>query len=195
MPPKERLSKQEIVDAAFAHLRREGIEGLNARSLAAELGCSTMPLFRHFSGMEEIRQAAVNRAGECYNRYIQQGLSEPIPFKGVGRAYIRFAREEPQLFKLFFVLPHELAPEVPLADSNYQKVAEAASLSAEVSLPQAEKIYQQMWIFVHGIATLMASRKLDWDDDEISRQTSEIFNALKQHLHDTNDLYETEESS
>lgn len=189
MPPKERLNKEDIVNTAYELLRTEGIDALNARALAAKMGCSTMPLFRHFSGMEEIRRAAIERAAECYYSYIRQGLSEPIAFKGSGRAYIRFAKEEPLLFKLFFVLPSGTVPELPLADATYGQVIEAAADSAKVDLPQAARLHQQMWVFVHGIAVLVASGKLDWDEEEIGRQLSEVFSALR------NQIYEREENS
>ena len=193
MPPKKKLTKEAIIDCAFARLRREGYESLNARALATELGCSTMPLFHHFGSMEEIRSAAVERAIALYSGYIHQGLAEPIPFKGVGKAYIRFAREEPQLFRLLFMMPDGAIPELKTGDPNYSAVAVSAQISLGSTAEQAERIYREMWIFVHGIATLAVTGTTSFTDEEISTMASDVFAGLKLREQLTNENKEKKE--
>ena len=180
MPPKERLTKEVILSGAFELLRREGYEALNARSLAGELGCSTMPLFRQFESMEEIRAGAVMRGVEQYSTYIQQGLQEEVPFKGVGRAYIRFAREEPKIFQLLFMTPKEKISGLPETDPNYNVVAACATSAIHGSADKGARIYQQMWVFVHGIATMIVNGTNPWTDAQIGEMTGQVFAALKQ---------------
>lgn len=179
MPPKEKLGKEEIVAGAFELLRQNGIEGLNARGLAAYLGCSTMPLFRQFGSMEEIRVAAIERAIDCYNGYIRKGLEEPLPFKGVGKAYIRFAKEEPRLFELFFMSPKGKYHELPEADPNYETVASTASKAVGGTCADGERIYREMWIFVHGIATLVVLGTMEFEEEEIGEMLSDVFGGLR----------------
>lgn len=180
MPPKEKLTEEAIVDAAFELLRREGIEGINARALAKALNCSTMPLFRHFEGMEQIRLAAIRRAEAVYQSYIEQGLKEPVPFKGVGLAYIRFAKEEPQLFRLFFMTPigsvSGISPEDPMRGS----VIGAAQSSAGASFEGAEQLLTEMWLFVHGVATTLVTGTADFSEETVSRMMTDVFTGLKQ---------------
>ena len=104
MPPKIRFGREDIVSAALEIVRREGIEGVNARTVAAELGCSTQPLFREFETMEQIKEETARLAMDMYARCVAEGAErEPISYKGTGMAYIDFARREPQLFKLLFM--------------------------------------------------------------------------------------------
>ena len=44
MPPKARITRDMILDAAFDLVRAEGHEALNVRTLAKRLGCSTQPI-------------------------------------------------------------------------------------------------------------------------------------------------------
>ncbi len=183
MPPKEKLTQEDIVTAAFELLRREGIEAINARALAKELNCSTMPLFRHFEGMEQIRIAAVGQAEKVYESYIVQGLKEYTPaFKGAGLAYIRFAREEPQLFRLFFMTPIGTVAGISPVDPTRAVVINAAQNSAGVSFAGAEQILTEMWLFVHGVATTLVTGTADFSEEDVSRMMSDVFLGLKQKI-------------
>ncbi|MBE6546733.1 MAG: TetR/AcrR family transcriptional regulator [Ruminococcaceae bacterium] len=180
MPPKEKLTKEEIVRCAFTLLRESGYDSLNARTLAKRLGCSTMPLFRHFSGMKEIREVAVARAIERYSDYIRQGLAEPIPFKGVGRAYIRFAKDEPQLFRLFFMTPPGTVEGIPTVDPMLAQVLPAVQRAMGSSTETPEKMLYAMWIFVHGIASMIVTGMIEYDEETIGAMSSEVFAGLKE---------------
>ena len=46
MAPRQKITKEMILEATFRLTREHGFEQVNARSLAAELGCSTQPIFR-----------------------------------------------------------------------------------------------------------------------------------------------------
>ena len=41
MPPKVKITKQDIIDTALALIREGGESALNARAIAAALNCST----------------------------------------------------------------------------------------------------------------------------------------------------------
>ena len=57
MPPRPKVTREQIVNGALALVRRGGEAALTAKALAAELSCSTRPIFWHFSTMEELRGA------------------------------------------------------------------------------------------------------------------------------------------
>ena len=56
MPPKVKISKENIIAAAINLIRSEGTEAVNARTLAASLNCSTQPIFSNFATMEELQK-------------------------------------------------------------------------------------------------------------------------------------------
>lgn len=109
MPPKTSVTREKIVEAAVDFVRKNGADQLNARALAKALSCSTQPLFYQFESMQEIRQAVIVRAKEIYVCFLQremQRTDEPA-YKLSGLGYIRFAKEEKELFKLLFMRERE----------------------------------------------------------------------------------------
>ena len=179
MPPKSILTKEQIAIQAFEIIRSEGYDALNTRRLASELGVSTMPLFKHYKNMDEIKSAAVNLGVAEYTKYMQQGAADPIPFKGMGRAYIRFAKNEPMLFEIFFMRPTESVAGLDKVDPNTATALNMASSILKGNTGGGEKLLRDMWVVVHGIATLEATGKYSFSDDEISEILSTIFIGLK----------------
>ena len=84
-------------------VRQKGYGALTAQSIAEVLGTSTRPVFTCFETMERVRTEVYERAAAVYDGYIEAGLRERIPFFGAGMQYIRFAREEPELYRLLFL--------------------------------------------------------------------------------------------
>ena len=103
MAPKNKFTKEEMVAAALQVVRTKGIEGLTAKTMADALGTSTQPIFTAFGSMDTVRQEVCAAAVRVYDRYTNAGLQEKIPFFGVEMQYIRFAREEPELYRLLFL--------------------------------------------------------------------------------------------
>lgn len=66
MPPKVKIQKQEIIEAAVALVRQSGPQAINARSIAAALDCSTQPIFSNFASMDALRLAVVAAADAQY---------------------------------------------------------------------------------------------------------------------------------
>ena len=95
MPPRAKFTKEEIAETALRIVEREGLAALTARSLGAALGSSARPIFTVFDSMDDVLYAVNSRAKEIYGKYIEEGLREAVAFRGVGRAYIRFAAERP----------------------------------------------------------------------------------------------------
>ena len=105
MPPRPKFTKQEIVAAGLKVARERGMEAVSTRDIAAVLGVSTRPIFTYFRSMDELKAEVYQEAEEIYRGYVQEGLKEKVPFLGVGMQYIRFAKEEPQLYRMLFLSP------------------------------------------------------------------------------------------
>lgn len=178
MPPKIKYDRQAVVDAAFAMVRQEGLEALNARRIAAALGCSTQPLFRAFSSMEELRGEMIRMAQASFDRYIRQSPAlDPIPYKAAGLAYILFAKEEPQLFRLLFMCDRQGQP--PSApDANEAYVLDMLMARYGLTRQQAADFHMQMFIFTHGMAVMIATHFVAYNQEDISRLLTQQFEAL-----------------
>ena len=103
MPPKAKFTRDEIIEASLTIVKADGFKALTARALGARLGSSARPIFTVFDSMEEVQQAVMDEAKRIYKQYVERGLKEELPFKGVGTQYILFAVEEPKLFQLLFM--------------------------------------------------------------------------------------------
>lgn len=179
MPPRSNLTKEKIAETAFEILRKEGYDALNARHLAEHLGTSTMPLFHYFENMDEIKRVAVGLGVQKYDKYMEEGSKAELPFKGMGRSYIKFAKEEPELFKLFFMTATENVIGLPDEDKNTSIASGFASAILNCNADDGSRALRNMWIVVHGIATLEATGKMSFSDDEMSSILTDIFQALK----------------
>ena len=62
MSPKFKFTRNEITNAALNLTRKTGPDGLTARALAEELGCSVKPIFGLFKNMEEVQDAVLTAA-------------------------------------------------------------------------------------------------------------------------------------
>lgn len=182
MPPKIKFKREEIIKAAFEMTRKNGFGSVTARSLGEKLGVSSRPVFTAFENMEELRNEVIKSARELYNNYIKNGLSENPKFKGVGTAYIKFAKEEPILFRLLFMseikernIISEILPEI---DENYDEILLSITDYYGLERHDAEKVYRHLWLYTHGIASLSATETCVFSDKEINIMLTEVFTAL-----------------
>ncbi len=179
MPPKVKITKDEIVRTALELLRREGEDAMNARHIAAVLNCSTQPVFSNFATMEELQHAVLEAAYEYYHSFLTQeaqGGKYP-PYKAYGMAYIRFAREEKELFKALFMCDRKGQPLIPSPD--FSASVDIIMQSNGITREQAELWHMEMWSCVHGIGTMLATSFLDLDEQLISRMLSDIYGGLR----------------
>lgn len=182
MPPKARFSAAEVVDAAFDLVREEGDDALTARSLALRLGSSSQPIFTVFASMDDLRGAVMSRARALYDDYVRVGLSARQAFRGVGVQYVRFATEQPKLFQLLFMREQVNIPEIsgvlPLIDDNYSAILDSILAEYPVDQETAANLYQHLWVYTHGIATLAATGMCRFAPEETGRMMTEVFLGL-----------------
>lgn len=76
MAPKNKFTREEMVQAALQVVRAGGIGSLTAKTLADALGTSTQPVFTAFGSMERVRQAVYAAAVDIYDGYADAGLQD-----------------------------------------------------------------------------------------------------------------------
>lgn len=180
MPPKVKITKDDIIHAAIEIVRKSGDQAINARELATVLGCSTQPIFSNFPSMDELRLAVVERADMLCNQYMEREVaSGKYPaYKANGMAYIRFAKEERELFKLLYMRDrsNEIIPEeTELGVQMEQMVNQNTGLMGD----EAKLFHLEMWAYVHGIATMVATGFLELEWEFISKLITDAYQGLK----------------
>ncbi len=105
MPPPTRFSADRILDAALELTREAGIDAVTARNVAARLGCSTGPLFTHFSSMEELHERLMDRV---IARFVATAaaVEHEDPMMSAGIGWLGFVVDEPLLYEAVFLKPH-----------------------------------------------------------------------------------------
>ena len=179
MPPKVKFTKEEIVKASLLLVRERGVDALNARELAGRLQCSTQPIFSNFETMEELQRAVQDAAFSRYLDFLQAELeSGQYPaFKAYGMGYIRFAKEEKELFKMIFMCDREGTPPERTVDAEIaiDMIMQANGISRE----KAEIMHLESWVCVHGIATMLATSFFSPSWDLISDMLTDIYQGLR----------------
>jgi AcrR family transcriptional regulator len=180
MPPKVKIAKQDIINTALDLIRKEGEEAVNARSIAAALSCSTQPVFSNFATMDELQEAMLLAAHDRYLGFLKSEAESGKypPYKSFGMGYIRFAREERELFKLLFMRDRggeDLTP-TPDFEASVDMIMAANGVTRE----EAFLMHMEMWACVHGIATMTATSFLSLDEDLIGEMLSDVYQGIRQ---------------
>ncbi|MGN0664974.1 MAG: TetR/AcrR family transcriptional regulator [Huintestinicola sp.] len=196
MAPRNKFTRDEMIEAAVRVVREKGIDALTAKALAGELGVSTQPVFTCFHTIEEAKSEVRAAAERVYDRYVQEGLRMKIPFLGVGKQYIHFAKEEPQLYRLLFLTANE---------EGYSSVMDALHHSQELvrdSLRQiyhidghtADRYFRDMWLVVHSLATQAVTGGCPYSEEEMENILTgfsiSLFKAIKEIPGFTDDSYD-----
>ena len=182
MPPRQKFTREEIIAAALNIVRKEGMEGITARGLGAELGTSSRPIFTAFQDMEEVQKETIQAVKALYNSYSDEAFDENLPFREVGMQYFRFAREEPRLFELLFM--RNCAKDMDISDflsltlDNYEKILESIEESYGLSRQFACRSFENIWLFTHGISCLQATATIQFTDEKVGKLLDEMYNSL-----------------
>lgn len=178
MPPKVKVTKEEIIKTTVELVRTSGQNAINARAIASLLNCSTQPIFSNFESMEDLEQSTILSAYQIYLNFIQNEVeSGKYPqYKAFGMAYIRFAKEEKELFKLLFM--RDRTEEEISISPDFEESVQIIMKDNNVSYEIAELIHLEMWVCVHGIGTMLATSFMPLEWDVISQIISDMYNGI-----------------
>jgi len=136
-----------LLRAAGKMLEKEGPAGISLREAARRAGVSHSAPYRHFPHRDAL---LAELAAEGYERLAQTMRDQAG--KQMGEAYVRFALEHPQRFRLMF------GGTLPLVKHEHLREAASATYRALVNafqaLPNAELAAAAAWALVHGLAHL-----------------------------------------
>ena len=179
MPPRVKITKEDIISTATRLTRNNGIKSLNARSIADELNCSTQPIFSNFKNMEELENQVKLTAYNLFWDFINNEIEKQNypKYKSFGMAYIRFAKEEKELFKLLCMSERKGESIIPTTDfdQSVQIIMDSNGVSREI----AELMHVEMWVFVHGIAVMTATSFLTLDWNIISNMITDVYQGIR----------------
>jgi AcrR family transcriptional regulator len=182
VPPKIKVTEEEIINAAIRLVRDKGIENLNARDLAKEIGCSVHPIFRIYNSMEGLKRAVYKKVENIYNeRMLSAGEHSDDGFLNMGLTYIDFAKNEKNLFKLLFMsdaFREQSIMDIVVNTEGYYQIIEMLCQMTGLSMKAAKELYAGIWITTHGIASMFATNNCRFSDEENRRLLNNSFMGL-----------------
>ncbi|MBR2822908.1 MAG: TetR/AcrR family transcriptional regulator [Clostridia bacterium] len=179
MPPKTRVTEDNIIKAAIEVIRQSGFEKINARTVSEQLHCSTQPVLYHFSTIDNLKKAAYRQADQLHTQYIMNTPPGQDPILGIGMNYIRFAVEEPQLFRFLFQSGYaEENTFLDMVDSEkLVPVLSAMQEGAGLSRQKTRDVFITVALFAHGYASIIANNRLEFDEKLIAKHLEHAWNG------------------
>lgn len=181
MPTTIKISKQMILDAAFEIAREKGVDQISNRELAKILNCSIRPIYYQFKNVEELNKELNEKIEEYFFNYLINNVIEGIPkYKQIGINYIKFAKNEPKLYTYLFMSSTKSGIDkfIGKGDSDFEILEKIIKKSTDLKHDEIMTFHTKMWIFTHGLASLIACRTIELTDKEISDLLSSQFQAL-----------------
>ncbi|MBO5327940.1 MAG: TetR/AcrR family transcriptional regulator [Clostridia bacterium] len=179
MPAKKVTPKSAILNAAVTLISQKGLSGVNTKNLTQILGCSTQPIYHAYKNVEELKRDAMNKIMEIYSAYLSEEVAKNKypPYKSYGMGYIKFAANEPQLFKVAYMSAEakNYLPNFNSLTDIFGVIAKSLNVSKEV----AQKFHLDMWFSIHGLASMIACDCIKFCEEEVSRYLTDIFFGLK----------------
>lgn len=178
--PKQRITKDMIVQAAFETARAEGMEQVMVKTIADKLHCSVQPIYSYCENMEGLKDAVFSKVREFVNEYMKNHIDPQNLFQSSGQAYIQLAKDEPNLYKIFIL--HERSNISSLQDL-YEKetspqMAKVIADACGIEIQAAQQMHLHMLIYTIGIGTIFSVTKPGISTDEIYKQQESAYRAF-----------------
>lgn len=183
MARKVTISRDMILEAALKILIRDGYAAVNIKTIASEIGCSTQPVVWHFENMDGLRQALSEYAGEyAAQKAFLDSRNKVESFEFMGRAYVKMALKEPNLFKYLYLgespmgRPYDLKG-IARDKKNKEmisRIAEQTGLNEE----QVIRFVRNTLIYSHGVATMVATGVFKGTEKEMMAMINDAADAF-----------------
>lgn len=178
--PKQKITREMVVDAAFELARTGGMEQVLVKNIAERLGCSVQPIYSYCENMEELRTAVAERAQLFIRAYAAAHIDKDDLFRSTGRTYLQIAKEEPHLHK---IVTFKKRNGIASLDDLYQsetnpQMAQIIAGTLGISIEKAKQLHLNMLIYTLGISTIFSVAAPGISTEEIYVQQELAYQAF-----------------
>lgn len=154
--------RRHLVAAARVRVERSGVEGVSVARLATECGVSGAAPYRHFPSRDALLGAVADVGFKELTTLVRKATessNDPRDrFVEVGAAYVNYAVEHPEVFRLMF--SSHLASES--GDRSPEARTAVADAVAALDLSVAPDVASRVaWGLVRGLAQIRATGQCD----------------------------------
>ncbi len=181
MPAKVKLTKEQIIKKAVVMVNKNGWDSINARDLAKELKISTKPLYRIYQNMDEIKEDLYAEIYKEYDEFITSRVDNKKALVTLSIAYVEFAKYYKNLFISLFLsnnLKWKSIDDVLNEKWNQGAIINLVNKHG-YTFESAKELFMHVWLYANGLATLIATNKINIDDKEIIVRVVKIFKTLE----------------
>ena len=171
MPPKQRIFREDILNAAVELVRQQGPQALSVRNIARTLNCSTQPVYSVFENMERLRGELSAYVRE---RFLREDAGN---YKQVALSFLRFAQREKNLFRLVY-LRQRSAGETLFEDPNEAQTIQKLCVNLELAPKAAAQMHRRMQYYCYSMAVMMATGYLDFTEAQIGGELTEYYRIV-----------------
>ncbi|MCM3767614.1 TetR/AcrR family transcriptional regulator [Neobacillus niacini] len=165
MAPKSKFNKDQIIEAAFEIARTEGIGGITIRKVADKLGSSIAPIYVNFKDVDELIQEVVNKTFEV-NRQLIKEQNTGYPFRDIGAASLKFAKEYSALFRDLVMKQNDYINNLEQDEDMLVEMMKQDPTLESFSNDELRTILLKMRIFQIGLSLMVANELLPDDFNE-----------------------------
>jgi len=170
MPPKNKFTREEIIEAAFEVAKEEGFSKITARSVAGRLNSSVAPIYVNFESIDALVQAVVQRVFALSEELLSKQKGQNL-FKNIGKASLAFARDYPVLFRELVLKPN---PYMTSYEETEKAMVEALKENEEMkgwNVEERRRLFLKMRIFQLGLSAMVANGHVpSWLDERESEK-------------------------
>lgn len=181
MPPKPKITKEMILQAGKEIIQSDGIENLNVRKIASKLNCSTQPIMYHYKTVAELKSDLYREIDQYHSAYIMNKENDSLnPMLNIGIRYILFAYEEKNYFKFLFQSNKfsNMSFNGLFDDEELSILYNILSQEAHITKLQSKELFTNLFIMVHGLASLLANNAMEYDETYCIKILENTFQSL-----------------
>lgn len=181
MSRKATITQEEIINAAFKITVKEGFDQITSRKLAGAAGCSTQPIFRIYDNMEDLKKDVAIKAIKFFEDFYRNSEKKyDTPFVDLGMSYIGFAQKHTNLFKLLFVSGDNKDGKsmYDIVNGSDENIVREVSRARAAGIQNAEQLFMQMWIFIHGAGCMAVTGDYDLDEADSVAMLKSAYEAF-----------------
>lgn len=178
--PRQRLTKDMVVKAAFDLAREGGLENVTVKGISQKLDCSVQPVYCYCRNMSGLKQDVIDYTGSYLQSFINERLDVNDMFQSMGMAHAQFAKAEPHLYRLYFLRKRD---DVHSFEDIYKKetnpqIAEFIARQLGITIEKARQLHLNMLIYNTGISFILTALGSDTDIGRVHdllNQAKDIF--------------------
>lgn len=164
--------KKDILIAAKELFTEKGFEATSIRAIAEKIEYSPATIYLYFKDKNEIVHALHRDGFQLLVKYLEtlNVVSHPLErLKGMGRAYIQFAMQNPDIYQLLFIMKEPLKhvancyeewDEGDRAFDILLRTVEDCQKEGYLVGPNKEMLAFMIWSTMHGMCSLRTSGHL-----------------------------------